>query len=82
MNLVISDELLKNADMPEDEIRLELAIFLFQKGIFTLGKASEFAEIHRFEMQKVLAKRKIPMSYDEEEFEKDIIAIKKAKEQL
>lgn len=71
MSVVITDELLKNARISEQEFRLELAIFLFEKEIFTLGKASKFAGIHRIKLQKELAKRKIPVHYDYQEYLKD-----------
>lgn len=62
--------------MSEDEFRLELAIFLFEKEIFTLGKASEFANKPQFFLQKELAKRKIPLHYGFEEYQEDINTIK------
>ncbi len=82
MDLLITADFLKKANIPEEQARLELAIFLFEKGMLTLGKASIFADIHRFQMQQELARRKIPMSYDEAELEKDLNTIKKMKSQL
>lgn len=76
MSLIITDELLKNAPMSEEEFRLELAIFLFQKEVFTLGKASEFVGIPQFILQKELAKRKISMHYGYEEFKEDLTTVK------
>ncbi|MEM6263447.1 MAG: UPF0175 family protein, partial [Bacteroidota bacterium] len=63
--------------MSEEEFRLELAIFLFQKEVFTLGKASEFAGKSQFYFQRELAKREIPLHYGHEEFKEDLITIKK-----
>lgn len=76
MSVIITDELLKNSKLSEEEFRLELAIFLFQKEILTLGKASEFAKVHQFQMQKELTKRKIPMHYDYPEFQEDLAMVK------
>lgn len=55
MALIISDELLKNANVSESEIRLDLAVLLYSKGVFSLGKASELAGIHKIQMQRELA---------------------------
>ena len=77
MSIIISEDLLKNASMSEKEFRLELAIFLFEKEIFTLGKASEFANIPQFIFQKELAKRKIPIHYGIEELMEDLETVKK-----
>lgn len=72
MSVVITDQVLQNAAMSEAQFRLELAVFLFEKQIFTLGKAAETAEVPQFQLQQELAKRQIPMSYDLEEYESDL----------
>lgn len=79
MGITITDDLLKNAQMSESEFRLELAIFLFQKEIFTLGKASEFAGWSQIEMQLALANRKIPIHYGLDELEEDLATIQSMK---
>ena len=79
MSVLITEKNNKNASMSEEEFRLELAIFLFEKEIFTLGKASEFANKPQFIFQKELAKRKIPIHYGYEEFQEDLATIEKMK---
>ena len=76
MSLLITDDLLRNAPMSEDEFRLELAIFLFEKEIFTLGKASEFSNVPQIALQKELAKRKIPIHYGYDEFQEDLETVR------
>lgn len=76
MTIEISDLLLEKSGLARDEILLELSIILFQRESVTLGQASEIAGIHQFEFQKELAKRKIPIHYDVEDFEKDLETIK------
>lgn len=76
MGIMITDDLLKNAQMSEPQFRLELAVFLFQQEIFTLGKAAEFIGWSQFEMQKELAGRKIAMHYGINELEEDLETIK------
>lgn len=39
-----------------------IAIMLFKEGKLTLGKAIQLAGVGRFEFEKLLAKRKIPIS--------------------
>lgn len=77
MSIIIPDTILRQANMPESEFRLELGIFLYEKKILTMGKASEFAEIPQLIFQKEVAKRGLFISYDQEEFEKDLATIKK-----
>ncbi len=76
MTIEISDKLLEKSGLTKEEILLELAIILFQRESVTLGQASKIARIHQFEFQKELAKRKIPIHYDIEDFEKDLETIK------
>jgi len=76
MTIEISDQLLEKSGLTREEILLELAIILFQRESITLGQASKIAGIHQFEFQKELAKRKIPIHYDVEDFEKDLETIK------
>ncbi|MEQ8530605.1 MAG: UPF0175 family protein [Imperialibacter sp.] len=77
MSLLITDEILNQANMSEEQFKLELAIFLFQRDVFTMGKSSAFAGIHPFQFQKILADRKIPVHYGEDDLEKDLQIIKK-----
>ncbi len=72
MALLITDEQLKASGLSEQQVRLELAIRLFELNVFTLGKAAEFAELHKLQMQQELAARKIPMHYDLEMLNEDI----------
>lgn len=71
MGILITDQMLTQANLPETQVRLELAIFLFEKRLFTLGKSAELAQVHQFVLQKELARRQIPMHYDEEDYGQD-----------
>ena len=77
MGLLITDDILNQANLSEEQFKLELAVFLFQREVFTLGKASDFAGIHSFQLQKILSDRKVPIHYSEEDLEKDLQTIKK-----
>ena len=79
MSIVISDHILNQANMSEAEFRLELALFLYDKRILTMGKASEFAQVSQFAFQTEMKKRGIFISYDEEELEHDLETIMKRK---
>ena len=72
MSVIISDEFLETAKISSQEIKQEIAIFLFQKAIFTFAQAAIFAEINRISFQHLLASRNIPIHYDSAEFEQDL----------
>ena len=59
MSLVIPDEFLKIAHISEADLKLEIAILLFQKQKLTVSTASKFAGINRLEFQQTLASRQI-----------------------
>lgn len=71
MSVIIPDNIIQQSNMSESEFKLELGLFLFAKGILTMGKASEFAGISQYEFQIAMNHKGIPISYDDEEFEKD-----------
>ena len=79
MSLLISDNLLDSAQLTDAELRVEIALMLFERNKLTLGKASEFADLSQYEFQKLLGKRKIPIHYDIEELERDLENIKHIK---
>jgi len=77
MSVIIPDNIIQQSNMSESEFKLELGLFLFSKGILTMGKASEFAGIPQLIFQQTLGKRGLFVSYDDEEFEKDLATINK-----
>lgn len=78
MGLVIEDELLEAARMSESEIRLELAIALYQREKFTLGQAARLARISQSRMRHALAARGIGPHYGVDDFEHDLDTLQKA----
>lgn len=72
MALIINDKDLKTAQLSEDELRLEIAILLYEKGQFSMGQAGKFAGMNRISFQKELGRRKISVNYDMEELERDL----------
>lgn len=76
MVIELPDSLITRAGLTEPEILILLAIQLFQEELMTLGQASKFAGMHQVMFQRELAKRKIPIHYDVEDFERDMETIK------
>jgi predicted HTH domain antitoxin len=77
MKIEISDDIMRRAKLSEEDIQLRLAILLFEESMVTLAQASEMAGLHQVIFQQELAKREIPIHYDEEDFERDWETIKK-----
>lgn len=72
MALIIEDRDLQAAHISEEELRLEIAILLYEQERLSLGKASHFAGLNKILFQKELGRREIPVNYDEEELMKDL----------
>ena len=72
MSVVISDDVLAAARMSEDELKLELAVLLFEKEKLTLGQASRLAGGNLYQFQHMLASRNLSLHYDVAEFEADL----------
>lgn len=75
MALIIEDKYLQAAQLTEAELRLEIAILLYQQAKFSMGKASAFAGMNRILFQKELGRRKISANYDLEELNKDLVTL-------
>ena len=76
MILQLPDTVVRKAGLSEAEVKLRLAILLFQEERLTLGQASKLAGLHQIQMQQELAKRNIPIHYGEVEFQRDMKTIK------
>lgn len=76
MSLVIPDDFLQTAHISEADLKLEIAILLFQQEKITLGTASEFAEMNPMEFQRILGNCKIPIHYGIEDFQQDLRTLK------
>lgn len=72
MALVIEGRDLNAAHISEEELRLEIAILLYQQGRFSMGQAARFAEMNRILFQRELGKRELPVNYGVADFEEDL----------
>ena len=72
MSVIIPDDIVHATRMTEEELKQEIAIFLFQKNKLTLAQASRLAALSRLQFQHLLASRHIPVHYDVAEFEEDL----------
>ena len=62
-------------NMPEDQLRFDLALGLFVDNKVSLGQASKIARMGGIQFQRELAARKIPLHYGIEEFREDLRTI-------
>ena len=72
----IPREIIHATRMTPEELRRELAIYLFQQGKLSLGKAREMAGMTVWTFQQLLGSRGIAIHYDLEDYETDRSALK------
>jgi len=76
LTLEIPPDVVDALRLPEPEriqrLRLELAVSLYAQDILGLGKAARLAELSRWEMNQILAKRRVPTHYGPEELAEDL----------
>jgi len=78
MSVIISDEILRATGMTEEELRRDIAVFLFERERLTLAQASGLAGMGRLQFQHLLASRGIPVHYGGREFEEDLETLKQS----
>ena len=79
MTFSISDELLRVTQLSEQEMRIEIAVMLFQQERLTLGQASELTGLYQYRFQNLLAGRGIGPHYELPVFEEDQKTLKRLK---
>jgi predicted HTH domain antitoxin len=72
----IPREIIHATRMTPEELRRELAIYLFQQGKLSLGKAREMAVMTVWAFQQLLGSRGIPTHYGLEDYEADRSTLK------
>ncbi|HEY9852692.1 MAG TPA: UPF0175 family protein [Leptolyngbyaceae cyanobacterium] len=72
MSVIIPDHILTAANLSEAELKLEIAILLYQKSKISTGTARRLAGMNLIEFRKELARRDICIHYDVEDLQTDI----------
>ena len=72
----IPREVIRATRMTPQELRRELAVHLFQQGKLSFGKAREMAGMTVWAFQQLLGSRGIPVHYDLEDYEEDLVTLK------
>lgn len=71
MNFVIPDKIILQANITPQQLRIEIACYLYDKKIFSMGQARRFADIDLISFQKELANRNYYIQFYEEDLKKD-----------
>jgi predicted HTH domain antitoxin len=72
ISIEVPREVLHATRMTVEELRRELALYLFQQGKLSFGKAREMAEMSAWDFQQLLGSRGIPVHYDLKEYAEEL----------
>ena len=72
MKIEIPDDVLLQSNLGEAELKVELALFLYQKNIMTLESASHFAGVDSHSFQKMMGANKIAIHYTQQDLDDDL----------
>ncbi|MCB0517535.1 MAG: UPF0175 family protein [Lewinellaceae bacterium] len=72
MVIDIPNQVMEQIHMTPEQLRLELAVYLYEKKRLTMGQAKRLAGLGQIAFQKELAKRDVYIHYDMKDFEKDL----------
>ena len=80
MGLVISEEVLLNANISAEDLLIEIAVHLYDIGKLSLGQARNMTGLDQISFQQEMSKRDVLIKYDVEDLQSDLNAIKAYKE--
>ncbi len=72
MSILIPDDIVRVSKMTEGELKLEIAIMLYQQGKIGSGKVRAWTGLTVIEFQHQLALRGLCINYDVEDFQSDV----------
>ena len=76
ISIEIPREIVHATRMTPKELQRELAVYLFQQGKLSFGKAREMADMTVWAFQQFLGVRGVPVHYDVQEYEQDLAVLK------
>ena len=75
------EEVVKILNVPKDELsselKVQIALYFYEKGKLSFGKARQLSGLSVWEFMERLKDNQIPIRYDIEELKEDIETIKK-----
>jgi predicted HTH domain antitoxin len=76
----LPDDVIKILNIPKDELpselRVHIALYLYEKGKLSFGKARQLSGLSVWEFMERLKDNQIPLKYDVEDLKEDLEIIK------
>lgn len=74
--LEVPQDILDTARLTIDDLRVEMAVYLYAQGRLSIGKARELAEMSLWEFRQLLASRRIPPHYEVTDLNEDVATLR------
>ena len=74
--LDVPQDILDTARLTIDDLKVEMAVYLYAQGRLSIGKARELAEMSLWEFRQVPAPRRIPPHYDVDDLNEGVAALR------
>jgi predicted HTH domain antitoxin len=75
----VEQDILDSARLTTSELKVEMAVHLYEQGRLSVGKARELADMTLWEFRQLLASRRIPPHYDETDLDEDVATLRELK---
>ena len=72
MTLELPDEIFAQKLYSEQDLRMDIAVLLYQRHLITLARAARWLGLSRLGFQKVLADRAVPINFTVADFQVDL----------
>jgi predicted HTH domain antitoxin len=72
MTLTIPDDILGQIPISSTDLRVEIAVYLYEKQRLSIGKARKLAGLNLIQFQKELSKRNVFLHLDVTEIDKEL----------
>jgi len=74
--LEVDQDILDSARLTPSDLKVEMAVHLYEQGRLSVGKARELADMTLWEFRQLLASHRIPPHYDETDQDEDVATLR------
>jgi predicted HTH domain antitoxin len=77
MLLELDDQIIQSTGLSQEQLRVELAIQLYEQGKITVGQGGRMTGMGSIKFQHELGKRQVASAYDKDDLDSDLQTLSK-----
>lgn len=77
MLLELDDQIIQSTGLSQEELRVELAVQLYEQGKITVGQGGRMTGMGSIKFQQELGKRQVASAYDRDDLDSDLQTLSK-----